>query len=474
MLDPPASIPYNYIINGTSNNALNKTHAAAALEAAQKSICLYKNSKSVLPLDAAPFRSKPRSLALIGPQAFDTVLMMGNYACEDSIHTDAGCPPAISIADGMKSLVGVDSVATAPGCAEVICSNTSLFEEAATVAAAADVTIVILGLTMRCKGWIYPTNANGTKTNGPYCPRDPTDPSSTQEGEGRDRNTIELNQYQAQLVSRLREAIGPRKPLIGVLVHGGAIALGESLDKLDGLVDAWYPGEMGGQAIADVLFGKVNPAGRTPVTWYKSTADLPPMGTMDLYAHQGSKKGGEMEGGALDSEEEQGVTAAGAASNGLTYRYFSADVDFPFGYGLSYTEFEYSQMQVPSSVVACDTIHVSVTVTNIGKRDGDEVVQVYLRQLNASTPVPQVRLAAFDRVFLKAGASMTVKLDISPAFHSTVLSTATAGPEFYDPPVVVRAEVLEISAGGGQPGYFKGAATAHTSVSTQADLVDCK
>jgi hypothetical protein len=121
-----------------------------------------------------------------------------------------------------------------------------------------------------------------------YCPKNPDDPSDTQEGEGRDRATIELNAGQAELVAALRAAVGPGVPLVGVLVHGGAVALGEATrGSLDALLDAWQPGMGGGAAIADALLGAYNPGGRSPVTWYKSTADLPRMGEMDLYAGDG-------------------------------------------------------------------------------------------------------------------------------------------------------------------------------------------
>ncbi len=157
-----------------------------------------------------------------------------------------------------------------------------------------------------------------------------------------------------------------------------------------------YPGSQGAYGFADVIFGKVNPVGRATVTYYSSTSDLPTPGEMDEYA-----------------------------GNGVTYRYYKGDgVVFPFGHGLSYTTFAYSNLKLNSStsIAGCDVVQVTVTVQNTGKLDGDEVVQMYVNQPKATVAVPQSRLADFERVTIAAGASVDVNLVLTPRYHSVMLS----------------------------------------------------
>jgi len=267
----------------------------------------------------------------------------------------------------------------------------------------------------------------------------------TVETEGRDRSDISLPDGQYKLVSALRVSL-PNKPLIGVLIHGGTIAMLNLHDDLDAIIDAWYPGMQGGYGISDVLFGNVSPAGRVPVTYYKYNNQLPPFGTMNLYANPAN------------------------GSNGLTYRYFEEEVQYPFGYGLSYTTFSYSNLLINgSSFNACDNIGVSVDISNTGTMTSDEVVQVYVRQPDATVPVPNIRLVSFSRVSITAGASVTVSLTITPDFHSVVYD----GTDIFHPDIAVEKGNLLIFVGGGQPDYYPDHLSASVSIINTQILNTC-
>jgi len=281
---------------------------------------------------------------------------------------------------------------------------------AAAASAAAMATVVVLG------------DAFGDANNGwPLCKGTTEDGC---EAEMHDRTTIELPGQQVALVQALRKASA--KPLICVLIHGGAVALGSALEACDGIVDLWVPGQMGGSALADVLLGAYSPAARAPYTFYSSTADLPAMGEFNEYPHDGS--------------------------NGTTYRYYvGKEPAFRFGDGLSYTTFAYSQLTPQDGMAydACDTIPVSVMVSNVGSRVSDEVVQVYVSVPDSQTPAPRIRLVAFERVKdIQPGTSMRVDLKITPESHAVVLDSS----QTYSPQIAIEAGRLHISVGGSQPG----------------------
>jgi beta-glucosidase len=305
------------------------------------------------------------------------------------------------------------------------CDNTSGFPAAAATAAAADVTFVVIGLT-----------CNWETTQGP-----------AREAEGSDRQVIELPSNQYALVSSVRAAIGS-KPLIAVLVHGGTFALGAVLNVTDGVLDAWYPSQQGGNAIADVIFGFYNPAGRASATYYASTADLPPnLAQQDLYPN------------------------ASTGYAGLTYRYYTGTPVVPFGRGLSYTTFTYTNLSTTAAIGACDVIRVSVTVTNSGTRSGDEVVQLYLSQRNASVPVPAIRLADFRRLKAVApGESRTVELAVAPEVRSVFKGTASSP---YTDLRQIEAGLVSLSVGGGQPQFTSGTLSASVVVTGSAPLNSC-
>ena len=182
----------------------------------------------------------------------------------------------------------------------------------------------------------------------------------------------------------LKKVVALGKPTVLVLLNGSAVAVNWAKDNVPAIVDAWYPGQAGGTAIADVLFGDYNPAGRLPVTFYKSVDQLPPFTDYSMA--------------------------------GRTYRYFKGEPLYPFGYGLSYTQFVYSNLR--SNVG--DSVKVSVDVRNTGEREGDEVVQLYLTDVAASAPVPIRTLVGFDRISLRPREKRTVTFTITPRQMSLI------------------------------------------------------
>jgi len=195
-----------------------------------------------------------------------------------------------------------------------------------------------------------------------------------------DRTTIELPQVQRDLINEVA-SVNPN--IIIVLVNGGSIALAGTETKARAIVEAWYGGEMGGKAIADVLFGDVNPGGKLPATFYASTDQLPPMWDYDLI------------------------------NNPRTYLYFDQPVLFPFGHGLSYTQFEYSNLKLRSAKIKADEeVELQFSIKNSGEFKGDEVAQVYVRWIDANIKVPINQLKRFQRISLAAGESKTLTFKI--------------------------------------------------------------
>jgi beta-glucosidase len=263
----------------------------------------------------------------------------------------------------------------------------NLIPEAVDAARKADVVIAVVGLTAQLEG---EESEN-------------SDPGFF----GGDRLDLDLPHPQEQLLESL-SATG--KPLIVVLTSGSAVALNWAQEHASAILEAWYPGEEGGAAVADVLSGEYNPAGRLPVTFYKSVAQLPPFASYGM--------------------------------NGRTYRYFSEQPLYPFGYGLSYSSFNYSEAKVtPDQPAAGAAVTLSVHVTNAGSVPGDEVVQLYLSDSGVDG-APIRALVGFQRIHLAASASQ----DVTFTLHDRDLSLVDENG--------VRRIVpgpVDVWVGGGQP-----------------------
>jgi len=196
---------------------------------------------------------------------------------------------------------------------------------------------------------------------------------------GGDRTSLDLPAYEEQLVEALH-ATG--KPIVLVLTNGSALAVNWENEHVGAIVDAWYPGQEGGNAVADVLFGDYDPAGRLPLTFYKSTNDLPPFKDY--------------------------------AMKGRTYRYFEGTPLYPFGYGLSFTKFEYKHVTASKAeATPQDTVLFNVALGNVGKYAGDEVVQLYARQVNAPNGSPVKSLEGFERVHLEKGEFKNIQIPLA-------------------------------------------------------------
>jgi beta-glucosidase len=234
----------------------------------------------------------------------------------------------------------------------------SLVNDAVTVASQADAVVLFLGLTARLEGEEMPIQIPGFR--------------------GGDRTEIDLPAPQEQLLERIT-ALG--KPTVLVLMSGSAVAVNWAQSQVPAILETWYPGQAAGMAVADALFGDYNPAGRLPVTFYKSLNDLPPF---DDYRMAGR-----------------------------TYRFFTGSALYPFGHGLSYTTFGYSALKVNKTPASArDTVLVSVDLTNTGQRAGDEVVQMYVQHGGRAVPRAVRDLRGYTRVHLAAGETRTVTLPL--------------------------------------------------------------
>lgn len=252
----------------------------------------------------------------------------------------------------------------------------------------ADVIVYVGGISPQLEGEEMPVNAPGFN--------------------GGDRTTILLPAVQTEMMKTLH-ATG--KPVVFVMLTGSAIAIPWEDENIPAIMNAWYGGQSAGTAVADVLFGDYNPAGRLPVTFYKSDNDLPGFSDYSM--------------------------------TGRTYRYFKGDALYPFGYGLSYTNFTYSAMAAPATVAKGKNITVTVTVKNTGKLAGEEVVQLYTAYNNLKELNPLKALKGFKRIALKAGESKKISFMLTPEQLSLIDEAGNA----YQP-----KEKLTISVGGGQPG----------------------
>ena len=222
-----------------------------------------------------------------------------------------------------------------------------------------------------------------------------------------DRSDISLPKSQLELMKEIT-ALG--KPVILVLMNGSALAVNWASDNIPAIIEAWYPGEFGGRAIADVLFGDYNPAGRLPVTFYKSVDDLPDFKSYDM--------------------------------NNRTYKYFKGNPLYPFGHGLSYTNFTYENLEIPHQINLNEDIPITVEVRNSGDMDGEEVVQVYLSHTNQNPNKPKHSLVGFERIRLSQGETKKIRFIITPKQYASISSDGKS---------VIQKGNITVYIGGKQP-----------------------
>ncbi len=313
-------------------------HTQLALESARQSIVLLKNEAGILPFD----HTRLRSLVVVGAQAATANLGdNGSSAVQPSY--------AVAALDGIRSRAGQVAVLAIP-------SDTVSPQDETTIAAA-DAVVVVVGLT------------------------------KDEEGEGLDRTQLELSSRYEDLISTVTQL----NPNTVVVLHGGnAILVEHWINSVRALVMAWYPGQEGGNAIADVLFGVVNPSGKLPVVFARSAEQLPPFDNHTLRVTYGYYHGYRL----LDRNE--------------------VEPRFPFGFGLSYTRYRYANLRLsPAALSRTGSVQVQADVTNTGQRAGDEVVQLYVGTSGSSVDRPVKDLRGFRKVHLQAGQTKTVTLDLA-------------------------------------------------------------
>jgi beta-glucosidase len=320
-----------------------------ALETARQSLVLLKNQNHLLPLDA----DEVGSIAVIGPNADETLVLSGNYF--------GTAAEPVSVLDGIRALASpATEVHYARGC-ELEDSSTDGFEKAVQAARRSQIAVLVMGLSQMLEGEEKQTEGNppGVFSRG-------------------DRISLDLPSIQEQLIMKVHQT---GTPTILVLLNGSPVSINWASENVPAILEAWYPGQAGGTAVAEALFGHYNPGGRLPVTFYKSMIDLPAFEDYNMVS--------------------------------WTYRYYGGDPLYAFGHGLSYTRFSYSNLQItPEEVSLGESVSVRVEVENVGDLTGDEVVQLYLKDVVASLPVPQLQLQGFTRIRLDPGEKQTIEFSI--------------------------------------------------------------
>ncbi len=349
MFDHPEDVSYTKIPFDVVDC---KKHNDYAVEAARKSVTLLKNEEGLLPLN----KKKLKSIAVIGPNADSRAALEGNYQGRASQY--------ITVLDGIRLAVGKDvRVRYTEGCtlfrdrARHALTAKDGFSEALAMAELSDVVIMCMGLDGTIEG--EEGDASNVYASG-------------------DKNDLNLPGIQQDLIEAI-SATG--KPIVLVLMCGSALSVTWADEHIPAILNAWYPGGRGGIAVADAIFGKFSPAGRLPVTFYRTTEELPDFCDYSM--------------------------------KGRTYKYIETTPLYPFGYGLSYTKFQYSTIALSKDIVDVgDNVKCSVKVTNVGKMKSDEVVQLYLRDVETSTTAPHYQLFGIKRITLAPKQSKVVDFTI--------------------------------------------------------------
>lgn len=349
LFDPKGSNPYDSIsmdiVNGENNRALAK-------EAAQKSIVLLKND-NVLPLS-----NNLSKYFVTGPNATSIEVLLGNYYGVNS--------NMVTILEGISAAIEPTSQLQYRLGAMLNQKALNPINYAIGHAGSSDVTIVVLGLSSTLQG---------------------EEGDSIDSSTAGDRLDYNLPENQIYYLKKLRETANKnpedKKPIIAVITGGSPVNLTEVEKLADAILFVWYPGEEGGTAVADILFGKISPSGRLPITFPKSLDQLPPYEDYSM--------------------------------NGRTYKYMDLDPMYPFGFGLSYTKFNYGDVKTDKTIISKnETVKVQVNITNSGDVKSDEVVQMYISDIEASVTVPNFKLINTERITLGGGASQNIEFELTP------------------------------------------------------------
>ncbi|MDH7460420.1 glycoside hydrolase family 3 C-terminal domain-containing protein [Chitinophagaceae bacterium 26-R-25] len=349
IFDPASSNPYSKI----SANAINSAeHRALSKEVALKSIVLLKNN------GALPLKTDLKKYFVTGPNAADIMSLIGNYYGVN--------PQMVTYMEGIASHISPESqMQYRPGCL-LDRNNINPIDWTTDEARNTDATIVVLGINGLIEG------EEGESIASPSFG---------------DRLDYNIPQNQIEFLRKMKK--DNPKPIIAIITGGSPMNLSEIHDLADAVLLAWYPGEEGGNAVADIIFGKVSPSGKLPVTFPKSLQQLP---TYEDYSLKGR-----------------------------TYRYMTEEPMYPFGYGLTYSKFDYGTLKTSTqNVKKGQPMTVETTVTNKGKTASDEVIQLYISHQGAGENEPLYSLKGFTRINLAAGASKVVKFTVTPDMLSLV------------------------------------------------------
>ncbi|MBU3175684.1 glycoside hydrolase family 3 C-terminal domain-containing protein [Clostridium estertheticum] len=379
MFDDPTNVPFAKIPYEENDS---KEHRDLALKVSRRTMVLLKNEDNILPLD----KNKIKSIAVIGPNANSRDALIGNYYGTSSKY--------VTVLEGLQQAVNQETrVYYAQGChlfkdkVENLAMPEDRIAEAVSVAQRSDVVVMCLGLDANIEG-------------------EEGDDSNAQAGG--DKMDLNLPGLQQKL---LEEVYKIGKPIILVLLSGSALAINWADEHIPAIVQTWYPSAQGGNAIASLIFGEYSPSGKLPVTFYKSTRELP------------------------DFEDY--------AMKNRTYRYMENEALYPFGYGLSYSKFEYSNLRISKSEIEVnETVNLSVKVKNIGQYEGDETVQLYLKDVEASVVVPKYQLKGIRKVSLKPSEEKEVSFELTPRQMALIDDEGNC---------ILEPGLFEVFVGGSQP-----------------------
>ena len=363
-----------------------KSHKEHAYKMACESMVLLKNDNNILPLNPKNIKS----IAIVGPNADDEQTLLANYfGTPSEIIT-----PYKSLIKRYGNRMKIDYIKGVDHLSKL--DNALPFEEVARRASNNDVIIFVSGINAYYEGEASDVGAGG------YV--------GFHRG---DRTTIALPEVQTELLKELKKT---GKPIILVNMSGSIMSFEWESGNADAIIQAWYGGQAAGDAIMDVIFGEYNPAGRMPLTTYKSDKDLPPMEDYSM--------------------------------SNRTYRYFRGEPLYPFGYGLSYTSFRYSEISEKQTVSTGSNVQVSVNVKNSGKIAGDEVLQLYIiHPQNSDEIVPICSLKGFRRIHLKPDEERKITFTLTP--EDLALTTPLGS-------LIEKAGNVKVFIGGGQPRYADG------------------
>lgn len=377
--DPPSMVPYSKISPDVIGSA---EHRQLALKTAQESIVLLTNKNQILPLN----KNKIKTIAVIGPHA--DLFTDGGYSgrVTNSVTPLQGIKNRMSPGTEILYVKGANILARKDTTETLIANTKEDLQKAADAAKKADVAIVFVGTTLAV------------------------------EAEGRDRTFLGLPGKQDELVKTVLAA-NPRT--IIVELNAGPLTIPEIKEKAPAIIEAWWAGEEGGNAIADVIFGNINPGGKLPLTVYASEAQVPSVDEYDV-------------------------------SKGFTYMYINGKPLFPFGHGLSYTNFTYSNFKIASKKINTrGQVIVNVTVQNTGKVKGDEVVQLYVHDVVSSVKRPVKELRGFQRISLNPGEKQNLTFTVPAdklAFYDEKTHAFIVEPGMFD--IMIGSSSEDIRASG--------------------------